>query len=56
MFLVGFQILILCQPHQFKVAVNGSHLFDFRHRVQDLRSIDQLEIMGDLELSDVKLW
>lgn len=49
-------MLILCQPHQFKVAVNGSHLFDFRHRVQDLSSIDQLEIMGDLELCDVKLW
>lgn len=55
-FSIPFQILILCQPHQFKVAVNGSHLFDFRHRVQDLSSIDQLEIMGDLELSDVKLW
>lgn len=50
------QILILCQPHQFKLAVNGSHLFEFRHRVQDLSSIDQLEIMGDLELTDVKLW
>lgn len=51
-----FEILLLCQPHQFKLAVNGSHLFEFRHRVQDLSSIDQLEIMGDLELSDVKLW
>ncbi|XP_049917227.1 galectin-8-like isoform X2 [Epinephelus moara] len=51
-----FEILILCQPHQFKLAVNGSHLFEFRHRVQDLSSIDQLEIMGDLELNDVKLW
>ncbi|KAK1894337.1 Galectin-8 [Dissostichus eleginoides] len=51
-----FEILILCQPHQFKLAVNGSHLFEFRHRVQDLGSIDQLEIMGDLELDDVKLW
>ncbi|XP_017270387.1 galectin-8-like [Kryptolebias marmoratus] len=51
-----FEILLLCQPHQFKLAVNGSHLFDFRHRVQDLSSIDQLEIMGDLELIDVKLW
>lgn len=50
------QILILCQPHQFKLAVNGTHLFEFRHRVQDLSSIDQLEIMGDLELTDVKLW
>ncbi|XP_070698429.1 galectin-8-like [Pempheris klunzingeri] len=51
-----FEILVLCQPHQFKLAVNGSHLFEFRHRVQDLSSIDQLEIMGDLELTDVKLW
>lgn len=51
-----FEILLLCQPHQFKLAVNGSHLFEFRHRVQDLSSIDQLEIMGDLELADVKLW
>lgn len=50
------QILLLCQPHQFKLAVNGSHLLEFRHRVQDLSSIDQLEIMGDLELADVKLW
>lgn len=50
------QILLLCQPHRFKLAVNGSHLFEFRHRVQDLSSIDQLEIMGDLELTDVKLW
>ncbi|XP_037550890.1 galectin-8 [Nematolebias whitei] len=51
-----FEILLLCQPHQFKLAVNGAHLFEFRHRVQDLSSIDQLEIMGDLELIDVKLW
>ncbi|CAL8285883.1 unnamed protein product [Lota lota] len=51
-----FEILMLCQTHQFKLAVNGCHLLEFRHRVQDLSSIDQLEIMGDLELSDVKLW
>ncbi|KAM8834241.1 galectin-8-like isoform 2-T2 [Synchiropus picturatus] len=51
-----FELLVLCQPHRFKLAVNGSHLFDFRHRVQDLSSIDQLEIMGDLELADIKLW
>ncbi|CAB1335044.1 unnamed protein product [Coregonus sp. 'balchen'] len=50
------QMLILCQPHQFKLAVNGSHLLDYRHRVQDLSTINQLEIMGDLELMDVKLW
>lgn len=54
--LLPFQILILCQAHQFKVAVNGSHLLEFRHRAQDLSSIDQLEIMGDVELTDVKVW
>lgn len=51
-----FEMLILIQPHQFKLAVNGSHLLDYRHRVQDLSTIDQLEIMGDLQLSDIKLW
>ena len=50
------QMLILCQPHQFKLAVNGSHLLEYRHRVQDLSTINQLEIMGDLELMDIKLW
>ncbi|XP_066531517.1 galectin-8 isoform X2 [Hoplias malabaricus] len=51
-----FEIIILCQSHQFKIAVNGAHLLDYRHRVQDLSSIDQLEVEGDLELQDIKLW
>ncbi|XP_046907928.1 galectin-8 [Hypomesus transpacificus] len=51
-----FELLILIQAHQFKLAVNGSHLLDYRHRVQDLSTIDQLEIMGDLQLMDTKLW
>lgn len=51
-----FEIIILCQAHQFKIAVNGAHLLDYRHRVQDLSSINQLEVLGDLELQDIKLW
>ncbi|KAL2099158.1 hypothetical protein ACEWY4_005638 [Coilia grayii] len=51
-----FEMIILCQPHQFKLAVNGDHLLDYLHRVQDLSSIDQLEVMGDLELQEVRLW
>ncbi|XP_077411295.1 galectin-8-like [Vanacampus margaritifer] len=51
-----FEILLLCQAHQFKLAVNGLHSFEFKHRVQDLSTINLLEIMGDLELMDVKLW
>lgn len=51
-----FEIIILCQTHQFKVAVNGEHLLEYRHRVQDLSSITQLEVLGDLDLQDIKLW
>uniref|UniRef100_A0A673N271 Galectin n=1 Tax=Sinocyclocheilus rhinocerous TaxID=307959 RepID=A0A673N271_9TELE len=40
----------------FRIGVNGSHLLDYRHRVQDLSSIDQLEILGDVELQNVQLW
>ncbi|XP_077094814.1 galectin-8 isoform X3 [Siphateles boraxobius] len=50
-----FEMIILCQLHQFKIAVNGSHLLDYKHRVQDLTSIDQLEILGDVELQNVQL-
>ncbi|XP_058605026.1 galectin-8 isoform X3 [Onychostoma macrolepis] len=51
-----FEMIILCQLHQFRIGVNGSHLLDYRHRVQDLSSIDQLEILGDVELQNVQLW
>ncbi|KAI5102620.1 galectin-8-like, partial [Silurus meridionalis] len=45
-----FEIIILCQTHQFKIAVNGEHLLEYRHRVQDLSSITQLEVLGDVDL------
>ncbi|MBN3311266.1 LEG8 protein, partial [Amia calva] len=51
-----FEMIILCEAHQFKVAVNGIHLLDFRHRVQDLSRIQQVEILGDLQLLDMKVW
>ncbi|XP_028834565.1 galectin-8 [Denticeps clupeoides] len=51
-----FEMIIFCQSHQFKLAVNGLHLLEYQHRVQDLGSINLLEIMGDLELQDVRLW
>ncbi|XP_023855371.1 galectin-8 isoform X2 [Salvelinus sp. IW2-2015] len=51
-----FEMIILCEAHQFKVAVNGVHQLDYKHRVQDLSRITELEILGDLELLDIKLW
>ncbi|KAL4648995.1 galectin-8-like isoform X1 [Arapaima gigas] len=51
-----FEMIVRCEAHQFKVAVNGVHLLDYKHRVQDVNRIDELEILGDLQLLDVKLW
>lgn len=52
---VSLQIIILCDSHQYRVAVNGVHLLVYKHRVQDLSRITQLEVTGDVTLKDVKL-
>ncbi|KAK2864250.1 hypothetical protein Q7C36_003404 [Tachysurus vachellii] len=51
-----FEMIILCEAQQFKVAVNGAHQLTYKHRVQDLSRVDELEITGDLQLQDVKIW
>ncbi|KAM6992845.1 galectin-8 [Tautogolabrus adspersus] len=50
-----FEMIILCDPRQFKVAVNGLHQLDYKHRVQDLSRITQLEVRGDVRLLDVQI-
>ncbi|XP_044024155.1 galectin-8 isoform X2 [Siniperca chuatsi] len=50
-----FEMIILCDSQQFRVAVNGVHQLDYRHRVQDLSRIAQLEVLGDVTLLDVKI-
>ncbi|KAI5608071.1 galectin-8 isoform X2 [Silurus asotus] len=49
-------MIILCEAQQFKLAVNGAHQLTYKHRVQDLSRVDELEIIGDLELLEVKIW
>ncbi|KAM6954672.1 galectin-8 [Aplochiton taeniatus] len=51
-----FEMIILCEAQQFKVAVKGTHQFEYKHRVQDLSCVNELEILGDVQLLDVKLW
>lgn len=51
-----FEMIILCEAQQFKVAVNGLHQLDYKHRVQDLSRINELEIQGDVQLLDIKMW
>lgn len=43
-------MIILCDSKHFRVAVNGQHQLQYRHRVQDLSAIDMLEVLGDVRL------
>ncbi|KAM6973252.1 galectin-3b [Aplochiton taeniatus] len=51
----AFELKILCTNSEFKVAVNKSHLLEYKHRFRDLRSINQMGIYGDVTLSSVVL-
>ncbi|KAM8953671.1 galectin-4-like [Pelodytes ibericus] len=45
-----FDISIRSGEKCFKVYVNGSHLFNYNHRLWNLQQIDTLEVEGDLKL------
>jgi len=46
---------ILCTDTEFKVAVNKSHLLEYKHRVRDLNQIRGLSISNDVSLSSVNV-
>ncbi|KAM4723791.1 galectin-3b [Anableps anableps] len=48
-----FELKILCTNTELKVAVNKSHILEYRHRITNLSSINTLSIYYDLTLSDV---
>ncbi|NXJ42252.1 LEG8 protein, partial [Ciconia maguari] len=51
-----FELIIFCDAHQFKVAVNGVHTLEYKHRFKQLEKINVVEIMGDVQLLDVRSW
>ncbi|KAM3931576.1 galectin-8 [Leptodactylus fuscus] len=51
-----FEILIYCEAHQYKVAVNGQHLLEYKHRFKDLAKINEISVHGDVQLHDVRSW
>lgn len=48
-------MIVYCDSQHYGVAVNGDHILTYKHRVQDLRRINQVEVQGDVSLLDVKL-
>ncbi|KFQ63828.1 Galectin-8, partial [Pelecanus crispus] len=51
-----FEMIIFCDAHQFKVAVNGVHILEYKHRFKQLEKINVVEITGDVQLLDVSSW
>lgn len=51
-----FEMIIYCDVREFKVAINGVHSLEYKHRVRDLGSIDTVEIDGDIHLLEVRSW
>ncbi|KAM6177545.1 galectin-8 [Erethizon dorsatum] len=51
-----FEMIIYCDTRDFKVAINGAHSLEYKHRFQDLRSIDTVAVNGDIRLLEVRSW
>ncbi|XP_021511050.1 galectin-8 [Meriones unguiculatus] len=51
-----FEMIIYCDVREFKVAVNGVHSLEYKHRFKELNSVDTLAVDGDIHLLDVRSW
>ncbi|KAM8947683.1 galectin-8 [Pelodytes ibericus] len=51
-----FEIIIHCEAYEYKVAVNGVHQLEYKHRFKDLNKIDTVSVDGDIHLYDVRVW
>ncbi|XP_022109717.1 galectin-5-like isoform X2 [Acanthaster planci] len=48
----AYEIMFQCEQHQFKVALNGSHLLDFKHRLP-FQNISALAVDGDCVVTEI---
>ncbi|NWW86863.1 LEG8 protein, partial [Rhynochetos jubatus] len=53
---IYFEMIIFCEAHNFKVAVNGVHTLEYKYRFKQLGKVDTVEVIGDVKLLDVKRW
>ncbi|XP_029616012.1 galectin-3-like [Salmo trutta] len=51
----SFEMKILIMFEEFKVAVNGAQLFEFKHRVRELNQIDRINILHDVIIISVNV-
>lgn len=50
----GFEIMILAEPDQFKIAINGAHYCEFKHRIP-YHEITHLTIDGDVDIERISI-
>lgn len=48
--LLSLQLKILVEEDMFKVAVDGTHLLEYEHRVGGLEEVTLLRVTGDIIL------
>lgn len=48
----NFEIIILCEPLQYRIAINGRHYTEFAHRMS-YQNITHLVIDGDVEVTSI---
>ncbi|XP_038069739.1 galectin-4-like [Patiria miniata] len=48
-----YEIMFLCEKDKFNVAMNGLHLFEYKHRLP-FQNISALEIAGDCDVIEVQ--
>ncbi|XP_061185659.1 galectin-4-like [Saccostrea echinata] len=51
----NFDMMILCEPQCFKVAVDGKHFIEFKHRLQPLDRFRFLGIVGDVKVTQIRI-
>ncbi|GFN97140.1 galectin [Plakobranchus ocellatus] len=49
----NFEMMVLCEPHCIKVAVNNQHFIEFNHRIA-AHLVDHLQVTGDVKLSMIR--
>ncbi|KAM9612882.1 galectin-8 isoform 1-T1 [Trichechus inunguis] len=48
-----FEMIVYCDVKEFKVAINGVHSLEYKHRFKELSNIDMVEIDGDINLLEL---
>lgn len=48
----AFEIIVLCEYENYKIAINGHHFADFRHRLP-YQKVTHLVIDGDVEIDSI---